>query len=289
VAVIRAAARWWIGSVARSISTADSRCDLHVRIGRTKSVCISGRPPRSKSYLWRSVVHRPRAKSPAQEAIHPDTLFCSENAGFVQIVETTTLTLSDHKRHTSRIQMGGQIPAKDTMERAWRCPSVPGSDGWAFGPTLADAKAYRRGNRLSGDHQCNRTGWWWQKGMKWPKTAAEMERAFMTARGRGKIGILATTKVLYAEKYLTTPRPHRNQVFGDGKGRAVPLGRTRMFACKRATRKVFEEAPARRSPPKNVRVSARSVQICDRQQQLHCGAGERRIPVLETASFYFSK
>ncbi len=78
------------------------------------------------------------------------------------------------------------------------------------------------------------------KGMKVAETAADMERAFMTARAEGKSNF--GNDEVYIEKYLQKPRHIEIQVFGDGKGSAVHLGE-RDCSLQRRHQKVFEEAP----------------------------------------------
>ncbi|MDA0963397.1 MAG: ATP-grasp domain-containing protein, partial [Proteobacteria bacterium] len=78
------------------------------------------------------------------------------------------------------------------------------------------------------------------RGMKVAKSAAEIERAFQTARSEAKAAF--GNDEVYIEKYLTTPRHIEIQIFGDGQGRAVHLGE-RDCSLQRRHQKVFEEAP----------------------------------------------
>jgi acetyl-CoA carboxylase biotin carboxylase subunit len=76
--------------------------------------------------------------------------------------------------------------------------------------------------------------------MKVAKSAAEIERAFQTARSESKAAF--GNDEVYIEKYLTTPRHIEIQVFGDGKGKAVHLAE-RDCSLQRRHQKVLEEAP----------------------------------------------
>ena len=227
--VIRAAREMGIGSVAVH-STADSDA-MHVRMA-DESVCI-GPPSSQQSYLSiPSIVAA--CEITGAEAIHPGYGFLSENAGFVQILEDHGLTFIGPTAAHIRI-MGDKITAKDTMKELG-VPCVPGSDGGV--PTLEDAK--RIGEEVGYPVIIKATAGGGGKGMKVAQTAADMERAFMTARAEGKSNF--GNDEVYIEKYLTTPRHIEIQVFGDGKGRAVHLGE-RDCSLQRRHQKVFEEAP----------------------------------------------
>ncbi len=227
--VIRAAREMGIGSVAVH-STADSDA-MHVRMA-DESVCI-GPPSSQQSYLSiPSIVAA--CEITGAEAIHPGYGFLSENAGFVQILEDHGLTFIGPTAAHIRI-MGDKITAKDTMKELG-VPCVPGSDGGV--PTLDDAK--RIGAEIGYPVIIKATAGGGGKGMKVAQTAADMERAFMTARAEGKSNF--GNDEVYIEKYLTTPRHIEIQVFGDGKGRAVHLGE-RDCSLQRRHQKVFEEAP----------------------------------------------
>ena len=203
--VIRAAREMGIGSVAVH-STADSDA-MHVRMA-DESVCI-GPPSSQQSYLSiPSIIAA--CEITGAEAIHPGYGFLSENAGFVQIVEDHDLTFIGPTAEHIRI-MGDKITAKDTMKELG-VPCVPGSDGGV--PTLADAK--RIGEEIGYPVIIKATAGGGGKGMKVAQSAAEMERAFMTARAEGKSNF--GNDEVYIEKYLQKPRHIEIQVFGDGKG-----------------------------------------------------------------------
>ena len=269
--VIRAAREMGIGSVAVH-STADSDA-MHVRMA-DESVCI-GPPSSQQSYLSiPSIIAA--CEITGAEAIHPGYGFLSENAGFVQIVEDHDLTFIGPPAAHIRI-MGDKITAKDTMKELG-VPCVPGSDGGV--PTLADAK--RIGEEIGYPVIIKATAGGGGKGMKVAKTAAEMERAFMTARAEGKSNF--GNDEVYIEKYLTTPRHIEIQVFGDGKGRAVHLGE-RDCSLQRRHQKVFEEAPG---PSITAEERARIGKVCaDAMANInYIGAGTVEF-LYENGEFYF--
>ena len=269
--VIRAAREMGIGSVAVH-STADSDA-MHVRMA-DESVCI-GPPSSQQSYLSiPSIIAA--CEITGAEAIHPGYGFLSENAGFVQIVEDHDLTFIGPTAEHIRI-MGDKITAKDTMKELG-VPCVPGSDGGV--PTLADAK--RIGDKIGYPVIIKATAGGGGKGMKVAQSAAEMERAFMTARAEGKSNF--GNDEVYIEKYLTTPRHIEIQVFGDGKGRAVHLGE-RDCSLQRRHQKVFEEAPG---PSITAEERARIGKVCaDAMANInYIGAGTIEF-LYENGEFYF--
>ncbi|MFD0858932.1 acetyl-CoA carboxylase biotin carboxylase subunit [Roseovarius aquimarinus] len=227
--VIRAAREMGIHTVAVH-STADADA-MHVRMA-DESVCI-GPPASTDSYLSIPAIIAACEVTGAQ-AIHPGYGFLSENATFVQIVEDHGLTFIGPTAEHIRV-MGDKITAKDTMKQLG-VPCVPGSEGGVA--NLAEAK--RIGDEIGYPVIIKATAGGGGKGMKVAQSAAEMERAFQTARAEGKSNF--GNDEVYIEKYLTTPRHIEIQVFGDGKGRAVHLGE-RDCSLQRRHQKVFEEAP----------------------------------------------
>ncbi len=227
--VVRACREMGVKSVAVH-STADSDA-MHVRMA-DEAICI-GPPSSAQSYLSFPAIISACEITGAQ-AIHPGYGFLSENAGFVQVVEDHDLTFIGPTAEHIRV-MGDKITAKDTM-KALGVPCVPGSDGGV--PTLADAK--RIGEEIGYPVIIKATAGGGGRGMKVAQTAADMEKAFHSARAEGKAAF--GNDEVYIEKYLTTPRHIEIQVFGDGKGNAVHLGE-RDCSLQRRHQKVFEEAP----------------------------------------------
>ncbi len=269
--VIRAAREMGIQSVAVH-STADSDA-MHVRMA-DESVCI-GPPSSAQSYLSiPSIIAA--CEITGAEAIHPGYGFLSENAGFVQVIEDHGLTFIGPTAEHIRI-MGDKITAKETM-RKLGVPCVPGSEGGVA--TLEEAR--RLGEEIGYPVIIKATAGGGGKGMKVAGTAAEMERAFQTARAEGKSNF--GNDEVYIEKYLTTPRHIEIQVFGDGKGRAVHLGE-RDCSLQRRHQKVFEEAPG---PAISAEERARIGKTCaDAMADInYIGAGTIEF-LYENGEFYF--
>ncbi|MGC1506213.1 MAG: acetyl-CoA carboxylase biotin carboxylase subunit [Sulfitobacter sp.] len=269
--VIRAAREMGVGTVAVH-STADSDA-MHVRMA-DESVCV-GPPSSMQSYLSIPAIIA-ACEITGAEAIHPGYGFLSENAGFVQVVQDHGLTFIGPTAEHIRV-MGDKITAKDTMKKLG-VPCVPGSAGGVA--TLDEAKAL--GDEIGYPVIIKATAGGGGKGMKVAQTAADMERAFQTARAEGKSNF--GNDEVYIEKYLTTPRHIEIQVFGDGKGRAVHLGE-RDCSLQRRHQKVFEEAPGPAISPEE---RARIGKVCaDAMADInYIGAGTIEF-LYEKGEFYF--
>jgi acetyl-CoA carboxylase biotin carboxylase subunit len=269
--VIRACREMGVASVAVH-STADSDA-MHVRMA-DEAICI-GPPSSTDSYLSIPAIISACEISGAQ-AIHPGYGFLSENARFVQIVEDHGLTFIGPTAEHIRI-MGDKITAKDTI-KALGVPCVPGSDGGVA--DLAEAK--KVGEEIGYPVIVKATAGGGGRGMKVAQTAADMERAFQTARSEAKAAF--GNDEVYIEKYLTTPRHIEVQVFGDGKGKAVHLGE-RDCSLQRRHQKVLEEAPG---PCITAEERARIGKICADAVSKISYAGAGTIEFLyENGEFYF--
>ena len=269
--VVRAAREMGIASVAVH-STADADA-MHVRMA-DESVCI-GPPASPQSYLSVPAIMSACEITGAQ-AIHPGYGFLSENAQFVQVVQDHGITFIGPTAEHIRI-MGDKITAKDTM-KALGVPCVPGSDGGVA--TLEEAK--RLGEEMGYPVIIKATAGGGGRGMKVAASAAEMEKAFMTARAEGKAAF--GNDEVYIEKYLQKPRHIEIQVFGDGKGKAVHLAE-RDCSLQRRHQKVFEEAPG---PAISEEERARIGKICaDAVAKInYIGAGTIEF-LYEDGEFYF--
>ncbi|MEM1073599.1 MAG: acetyl-CoA carboxylase biotin carboxylase subunit [Pseudomonadota bacterium] len=269
--VVRAAREMGIATVAVH-STADSDA-MHVRMA-DESVCI-GPPPSPQSYLaFPAIISA--CEITGAEAIHPGYGFLSENAGFVQIVEDHGLTFIGPTAEHIRV-MGDKITAKYTMKKLG-VPCVPGSEGGVA--TLEEARTL--GEDIGYPVIIKATAGGGGRGMKVAQSAADMEKAFMTARAEGKANF--GNDEVYIEKYLTTPRHIEIQVFGDGKGNAVHLGE-RDCSLQRRHQKVFEEAPGPEiSPEERAKIGKTCAEAVARINYIGAGTIEF---LYENGEFYF--
>jgi acetyl-CoA carboxylase biotin carboxylase subunit len=269
--VVRACREMGVKSVAVH-STADADA-MHVRMA-DEAICI-GPPSSAQSYLsFPNIISA--CEITGAQAIHPGYGFLSENAAFVQVVEDHDITFIGPTAEHIRI-MGDKITAKDTM-KALGVPCVPGSDGGV--PTLADAK--RVGEEIGYPVIIKATAGGGGRGMKVAQTAADIEKAFHSARAEAKAAF--GNDEVYIEKYLTTPRHIEIQVFGDGRGNAVHLGE-RDCSLQRRHQKVFEEAPGPCITPE---LRARIGKVCaDAVAKInYIGAGTIEF-LFENDEFYF--
>lgn len=212
-------------------STAD-RNAMHVQLA-DESVCI-GPPSASESYLKSAAIIAATEVTGAQ-AIHPGYGFLSENARFVDIVEAHGLTFigptADHIR-----LMGDKIAAKAAVKDVG-IPVVPGSDGGV----ASEADAVRIGNEIGYPVLVKAASGGGGRGMKVARDAADMAKAYNTARTEAKAAF--GDDAVYIEKYLEKPRHIEIQVIADSHGNVVHLGE-RDCSLQRRHQKVFEEAPS---------------------------------------------
>ncbi len=229
--VLRACAELGIKTVA-VYSTADKNLK-HVRLA-DEAVCI-GPPPSTKSYL-----HVPTILSAAEitqaDAVHPGYGFLSENADFIDQVESAGLTFIGPTGDTVRI-MGDKVSAIKAMKSAG-IPTVPGSDG-----------------ELGSDEQTNlalaekigypvivkAAGGGGGRGMRVVHSADELLESIALTKQEAKAAF--DNDAVYMEKFLTKPRHIEIQVLSDGQGNAIHLGE-RDCSMQRRHQKVVEEAPA---------------------------------------------
>jgi acetyl-CoA carboxylase biotin carboxylase subunit len=219
-------------------STADANA-MHVRLA-DESVCI-GPPPASASYLNIPALIA-ACEITGADAVHPGYGFLSENARFVEILESHNTTNEEHKitfigPTSEHIRlMGDKIQAKETAKKLG-IPVVPGSEGAVTNDTDALKIAKEIGFPVLVKASAGGGG----RGMKVARTEAELPIALATARSEAKAAF--GDDALYMEKYLTKPRHIEIQVLGDGQGNAIHLGE-RDCSLQRRHQKVWEEAPS---------------------------------------------
>ena len=132
--------------------------------------------------------------------------------------------------------MGDKIAAKAAVKDVG-IPVVPGSDGGV----ASEADAVRIGNEIGYPVLVKAASGGGGRGMKVARDAADMAKAYNTARTEAKAAF--GDDAVYIEKYLEKPRHIEIQVIADSHGNVVHLGE-RDCSLQRRHQKVFEEAPS---------------------------------------------
>jgi acetyl-CoA/propionyl-CoA carboxylase, biotin carboxylase, biotin carboxyl carrier protein len=230
VRIFRTLRELGVGTVA-VYSEAD-RGALHARAADESYVIGPG--PASESYLVGERIVETALRAGA-EAIHPGYGFLAENARFALMVERAGLVWIGPPAEAIEL-MGSKTRARAAMAAAG-VPIVPGAvdplgdvdellglaDEIGF-PLIVKAAAGGGG-----------------KGMKLVASAAEAERAFVSAQREGERYF--ADSAVYAERYLEDPRHVEVQVLADSHGTVVHLGE-RDCTIQRRHQKLVEETPS---------------------------------------------
>ena len=205
----------------------------HVRLA-DEAICI-GPPSSAQSYL-----HIPAIISAAEisrvDAIHPGYGFLSENAAFIEQVESSGFKFIGPTASTVNI-MGDKVCAIEAMKKAG-VPTVPGSDGTLGTDTQMNlAMAEKIGYPVI----IKASGGGGGRGMRVVHDASGLIDSIELTKTEAKVAF--NNDEVYMEKFLTEPRHVEIQVLSDGQGHAIHLGE-RDCSMQRRHQKVVEEAPA---------------------------------------------
>ena len=232
-------------------STADNTLK-HVLLA-DETVCI-GPPASMESYLNMPAIISAAEVTDAV-AIHPGYGFLSENADFVERVESSGFIFIGPPASAIR-QMGDKVAAIRAMKAAG-VPCVPGSDG----PLGTNAEENLRIARDIGyPIIIKAAGGGGGRGMRVVHSEASLIGAIgvTQAEARAAFG----NETVYMEKFLEKPRHVEFQVLADGHGNAIHLGE-RDCSMQRRHQKVIEEAPAPGiTEEQRQRIGARCAQAC---------------------------
>jgi acetyl-CoA carboxylase, biotin carboxylase subunit len=232
-------------------STADNNLK-HVLLA-DETVCI-GPPASMESYLNMPAIISAAEVTDAV-AIHPGYGFLSENADFVERVESSGFIFIGPPAAAIR-QMGDKVAAIRAMKAAG-VPCVPGSDG----PLTSNAEENLRLARDIGyPIIIKAAGGGGGRGMRVVHSEASLIGAIgvTQAEARAAFG----NETVYMEKFLEKPRHIEFQVLADAHGNAVHLGE-RDCSMQRRHQKVIEEAPAPGiTEEQRARIGARCAQAC---------------------------
>ncbi len=270
--IIRAARELGIRTVA-VYSEAD-RASLHVRFA-DEAVCIG--PAAGKlSYLnIPSIIAA--AEVTNADAIHPGYGFLAENATFAEICLESNLTFVGPSADSIN-RMGNKSVAKETMQAAG-VPVVPGSEGIV--ESIDDAR--RVAEQVGYPVMLKAVAGGGGKGMRYVETAADLDRAYATARGEAEAAF--GNGDVYIEKFIEEPRHIEIQVFADAHGNVVHLNE-RECSIQRRHQKLIEEAPSPIMTPE-LRAAMGEAAVKGTRSVDYRGAGTIEFLVDKHRNFYF--
>ena len=220
------------------ISTVAIHSDVDVNLKHVKladeAICI-GPASSAQSYLNIPAIIA-SAEISGADAIHPGYGFLSENATFIDQVESSGFIFIGPTAEMVSI-MGDKVSAIEAMKRAG-VPTVPGSDG-----ALTDdmSRNLEIAERIGYPVIIKASGGGGGRGMRVVEKAEDMEESIVLTKAEAKAAF--SNDEVYMEKFLTNPRHIEIQVLSDGQGNAVHLGE-RDCSMQRRHQKVVEEAPA---------------------------------------------
>ncbi|MGA0045178.1 MAG: acetyl-CoA carboxylase biotin carboxylase subunit [Candidatus Kapaibacteriota bacterium] len=270
--IIRAAKELGIRTVA-VYSVAD-RASLHVRFA-DEAVCI-GPASGKESYLnIPSIIAA--AEVTNADAIHPGYGFLAENATFAEICRESNLVFVGPSPDAIH-RMGNKSIAKETMVAAG-VPVVPGSEGVAG--SIDDAR--RIAEEVGYPVMLKAVAGGGGKGMRYVETAADLERAYATARGEAESAF--GNGDVYIEKFIEEPRHIEIQVFADMHGNVVHLNE-RECSIQRRHQKLIEESPSPIITPQ-LRAAMGAAAVKGTASVDYVGAGTIEFLVDRHRNFYF--
>ncbi|QWB96536.1 acetyl-CoA carboxylase biotin carboxylase subunit [Mycoplasmatota bacterium] len=230
VRIIRAARELSIKTVA-IYSTADAN-SLHVKLA-DESVCI-GPHASSESYLKMTRILS-AAIATGCTAIHPGYGFLSENAAFVEMVESCGLIFIGPDSKTIR-QIGDKSSAK-TIAKSVHVPVIEGSDGLV--ENLEDGLKISK--KIGYPVMIKASSGGGGRGISIVYNPKEFKEAFFRTGMEAKSNF--GDDALYIEKYIEEPRHIEIQVMCDHQGHCVHLYE-RDCSMQRRNQKMIEESPS---------------------------------------------
>jgi 3-methylcrotonyl-CoA carboxylase alpha subunit len=228
--IIRTCRRLGIHTIA-VYSEADATAQ-HVRLA--DEAWPIGGPRPVDSYLRGDAIVEVAKKSGAQ-AIHPGYGFLSENADFVEAVESAGIVFIGPSADSMK-KMGSKAGAKDLMS-AHKVPVVPGYTGEDQNPQTLAREAQRIGFPLMIKAAHGGGG----KGMRIVRSLEEFAPSLESCQREAK-NAFGRDRVLL-ERYIETPRHIEFQIFGDKHGNIIHLNE-RECSAQRRYQKVLEETPS---------------------------------------------
>jgi acetyl-CoA carboxylase, biotin carboxylase subunit len=208
------------------------RYSSHVRFA-DQAICI-GPAKSARSYLdIASIVSA--AEITNVDAIHPGYGFLSENAGFAEVCETSSLKFIGPSPEVIRL-MGVKERARAFM-REMGVPVLPGSPGVLKTPEEALELAESIGYPVILKASAGGGG----RGMRVVHKPAELPSLF--AQAQTEAGAAFSSADVYLEKFIAAPRHIEFQMLADEHGNVEILGE-RECSIQRRHQKLVEEAPS---------------------------------------------
>ena len=230
VRIIRAAKELGIGTV--SVYSSADKDALHVKLA-DEAICI-GSERSKESYLnMNSVLSA--AIATGCNSIHPGYGFLSENAAFVEMVESCQIKFIGPKAETIR-QIGDKSTARKIAKDAG-VPVVLGSDGIIDTAKEATKIAKKIGYPVMIKATLGGGG----KGISIAYNSDELEQLFEKTQLEAMSSF--GDKSLYIEKFIESPKHIEIQILADTFGNVVHLFE-RDCSVQRRNQKMIEEAPS---------------------------------------------
>lgn len=217
---------------AAAIYSEADRNSLHVRLA--DEAFLIGDSPSSESYLNIPKIIR-LAKEIKADAIHPGYGFLSENADFIEAVETAGITFIGPSSASVRL-MGDKTAARRLMSQS-NVPIVPGTVKPITTVESGKAEADKIGYPVLLKASAGGGG----KGMRKIYKPEEFENALHSARSES-LKAFGSDDV-YIEKFIENPKHIEVQIIADKLGTYAHLFE-RDCSIQRRHQKVIEEAPS---------------------------------------------
>lgn len=230
VRIIRAAKELGIETV--SVYSKADQDALHVKLA-DEAICI-GSERSKESYLnMKNVLSA--AIATGCNSIHPGYGFLSENADFVEMVESCQIKFIGPRSETIR-QIGDKVTARTIAQKAG-VPVVEGSEGVIDSIKEAVKIAKRIGYPVMIKASSGGGG----KGISIVYNNDELEQSFEKTQLEAMSSF--GDKSLYIEKYIESPKHIEIQILADTFGNVVHLFE-RDCSVQRRNQKMIEEAPS---------------------------------------------